>query len=181
MSPENNAVLARFVPHRGKLVVTFLGLVMFMAAAVYVVIAIGGPEKLRSEVGLWRLVLWAALIGCPVFAADTLARIVRRVPTVVATGEGLVLRSVLGFCAPIPWAEIGAFCAVVMGKKPYLAIYLDDPVGTFARLGIGARLMHAKSHASGVPNITFRAIHLGVSPAEAAEVLEGIRQGREVA
>ena len=94
MSPENNGVLARFVPHRGKLVATFLALVMFMAAAIYVMIDIG-PEALRNGSGLGRLVLWAALLGCPVFAADALARIVRRTPTVVAVEEGLVLRSVL--------------------------------------------------------------------------------------
>ncbi len=170
-------VLARFVPHRGKLVATFLGLVMFMAAAVYVMVAIG-PEELRKGSGFGRLVLWAVLVGCPVFAADVLARLVRRTPTVVAVEEGLVLRSVLGFSMPIPWREIGAFRPVIMGKKPYLAIYLDDPVGTFARLGTLTRLMHAKSHAAGVPNIVFRAIHLGVSPAEAAEVLERIRRER---
>ncbi len=170
-------ILARFVPHRGKLVVTFLGLAMFMAAAVYLMIAIG-PQALRNEAGLWRLALWAVLLGCPVFGADALARIVRRTPTVVAVGEGLVLRSVLGFTGPIPWREIGAFRPVIMGKKPYLAIYLDDPAGTFGRLGVLARLMHAKSHAAGVPNIVFRAIHLGVSPAEAAEVLERIRGER---
>jgi hypothetical protein len=178
VSPENNDVLARFVPDRGKLVVIFLGLVMFMAAAVYAMIAIG-PQQLRAEVGLWRLALWAVLIGCPIFAADTLARIIQRTPTVVATGEGMVFRSVLGFSAPIPWREISGFRPVIMGKKPYLAIYLDDPVRTFARLGVWTRLMHAKSHAAGVPNIVFRAIQLGVSPAEAAAVLEGIRLERE--
>ncbi len=177
MSPEKNRILARFVPQRVNLVVTFLGLVMFMAAAVYVMIEIG-PEQLRHEVGLWRLALWAVLVGCPAYAADTLARLVRRTPNVVATGKGLVFRSVLGFSAPIPWREIGAFRPAIMGKKPYLAIYLDDPVGTFARLGTWTRLMHAKSHAAGVPNIVFRAIHLGVSPAEAAEVLERIRVER---
>ncbi len=170
-------VLARYTPHRGKLVPMFLGLAMFMAAAVYLMIAIG-PQALRNEAGLWRLALWAVLILCPVFAADELARIVRRTPNVVATEEGLVFRSVLGYSEPIPWREIGAFSPVIMSKKPYLAIYLDDPVGTFARLGILARLMHAKSHAAGVPNIVFRAIHLGVSPADAAEVLEGIRGAR---
>jgi len=36
----------------------------------------------------------------------------------------------------------------------------------------------AKSHAENVPNITFRWLHLGVSPIEAAEVLEGIRAAR---
>ena len=169
-------VLARFMPHRSKLMVTFLGLVMFMAAAIYVMIAVG-PEALRNEAGLWRLALWAVLILCPVFAADTLARIVKRTPTVVATDEGLVLRSVLGFCQPIPWAEIAGFRPVIVGKKPYLAIYLDDPVGSFARLGTWTRLMHDKSHAAGAPNIVFRAIHLGVSPGEAAAALERI--GRE--
>ena len=178
MSPENNIVLARFVPERGKLVITFLGLLMFMVAAIYMMIAIG-PEELRNGSGFGRLALWAALVLCPVFAADTLARIVRRTPSVVATGEGLVFRSVLGFSAPIPWPEIAGFRPVIMGKKPYLAIYLDDPVRTFARLGVWTRLMHAKSHAAGVPNIVFREIHLGVSPAEAAAVLEGIRLERE--
>jgi hypothetical protein len=167
-------VLARFVPHRGKLVVTFIGLVMFFAAAVYAMLAIG-PEELRNGSGIGRLALWAALVGCPVFAADVLARILRRTPNVVATGEGLVFRSIAGFSEPIPWREISGFRSVIMGKKPYLAIYLDDPNGTFGRLGMWTRLMHAKSHAAGVPNIAFRAIHLGVSPAEAAEVLEGIR------
>ena len=69
--------MARFVPQRGKLVVTFLGLVMFMAAAVYVMIEIGS-EELRNEAGLWRLALWAVLVGCPAYAADTLARLAKQ-------------------------------------------------------------------------------------------------------
>ena len=112
-------------------------------------------------------------------AADMLARIIRRTPTVVAIDDGLVLRSALGFSAPIPWPEISGFRSMIMGKKPYLAVYLDNPNGTFGRMGAASRLMHAKSHAAGVPNIAFRAIHLGVSPAVAAAVLEGIRQGKE--
>jgi len=178
VSAGNNSVLARFVPERGKLLVTFLGLMMFMAAAVYVMVVIG-PEALRNGSGFGRLALWAVLLFCPIFAADTLARIVRRTPTLVATEQGLVLRSVLGFSAPVRWSEISVIMPVIMGKKPYLAIYLADPVGSFARMGTMTRLMHAKSHAAGVPNIAFRAIQLGVSPVEAAEVLEGIRGARE--
>jgi hypothetical protein len=167
-------VLASFGPGRGKLAVIFLGLVLFTVAAAYVLLTID-PSDLAQASSFMRLALWAVLVLCPVFAADTLARLVRRTPTVVATGEGLVFRSIIGFSAPIPWCEIGAFRPVIIGKKPWLAIYFDDPVGTFSRLGIWTRLMHAKSHAAGAPNITFRAISLGVSPAEAAAVLEGIR------
>jgi hypothetical protein len=168
-------VLARFAPRRAILVVTFLGLLLFTAAAAFVLLSLD-PADLEQASTFGRVALWAVLAGCPVFAADALARIVRRTPTVVATAEGLVLRSVLGFSAPIPWGEIGAIRAVIMGKKPWLAIYLDDPVGAFSRLGSVSRLMHAKSHAPGVPNIAFRAISLGVGPAEAAAVLEGIRR-----
>lgn len=170
-------VLARFGPKRGTQIVTLLGLVLFTVAAAYVLVTVE-PEALAQASTFMRLALWAVLVGCPVFAADTLARILRRTPTVVATVEGLVFRSIAGFSAPIPWGEIGAFRAVIMGKKPWLAIYLDDPVGTFSRMGTMTRLMHAKSHAAGTPNIAFRAISLGVSPAEAAAVLEGIREKR---
>jgi hypothetical protein len=173
-------VLARFVPERGKLVVSFIGLLMFFAAALWVMIEVG-PQRLRTEAGLWRLVLWAVLVGCPVLAADTLARILRRTPTVVAIEEGLVLRSILGFSPPIPWAEITEFRPVMMGKKPFLGIFLADPVASFARMDFATRLMHAKSHAAGVPNIAFRAIHLGVGPVGAAEELEAIRQAQSAA
>ena len=119
-----------------------------------------------------------ALVACPVFAADMLARVIRRTPNLVAPGEGLVLRSILGFTPPIPWNRIAAIGPVVIGKKAYLGIYLDDPPETLAGLGIGMRLMHVRSHAAGVPNITLRAIHLGANPLEAAEVLERIRVER---
>ena len=178
MSPEKLVVLARFTPQRGKLVVMFLGLVLFTMVGAYVLLTID-PEELAQTSTLVRLTLWAVLAGCPVFAADMLARIVRRVPTVVATSEGLAFCSIAGFSEPIPWREISGFQPVVMGKKLYLGIYLDDPNGTLGRLGLWARLVHAKSHAAGVPNITFRAIHLGVSPVEAAVVLEGIREKAE--
>jgi hypothetical protein len=178
MNPEDNRVLASFAPHRGKLLVTFLGLVMFTAAGAYVLLAVE-PEQIRAALGVGefgRLALWAVLVLCPVFAVDALARIMRRTPNVVATGEGLAFRSIAGFSEPIPWREISGVRAVFISKKPYLAIYIDDPNGVFGRMGTWTRLMHAKSHAAGVPNITLRAIQLGVSPAEAAEVLEGIRE-----
>jgi len=171
-------VLARFVPHRGKLVATFLGLAMFMAAAIFVMIDIG-PEALRNGSGLGRLVLWAALLGCPVFAADALARIVRRTPTVVAVEEGLVLRSILGFSPVIPWKRIAAFQPVVISKKTYLGIYLDDPRETLAGFGTFMQMMHVKSLDKGAANIVFRAFQLGVAPEQAAEVLERIRAGKE--
>jgi len=170
-------VLASFVPERGTQVVMFLGLVLFTAAAAFVWLTVD-PMVLAQASTFIRLALRVVLVLCPVFAVDTLVRLVRRTPTVVATPEGLAFRSILGFSVPIPWCEIGAFRPVIMGKKPWLAIYLDDPAGTFSRLGTWTRLMHAKSHAAGVPNLAFRAISLGASPANAAAVLEGIRERR---
>jgi len=170
-----SVMLARFTPGRGKLLVTFLGLVMFTIAAAWVLLSLDAGAEGATYA---RLVLWAALVLCPVFAVDTLVRLIRHTPTIVATEQGLVFRSILGFSAPIPWAEIGGFRAVIMGKKPWLAIYLDNPLASFARMGLWTRLMHARSHSAGVPNIAFRAIDLGVSPAEAAEALERVRQGR---
>ena len=167
-------VLARFTPQRGKLVVMFLGLLMFTGFAAYILLE-AEPEAL----GLIRYAAWAAVVFCPVYAVDMAVRIVRRTPTVVATEQGLVLRSILGFSAPIPWAEIGEFRQVIMGKRPWLAVYLEDPRATFGRMDFGSRLMHARSHAAGVPNLTFRAIQLGVSPDEAAKELERIRKGRK--
>jgi hypothetical protein len=137
------------------------------------------PEELSQGPAFARQALWAVLVLCPVFAVDMAARIIRRTPNLVATEDGLVFRSILGFSPPIPWSEIAHIGPVVMGKKLYLGFHLEDPVATFARFGFGMRLMHAKSHAPGVPNITFRAIHLGVTPAEAAAVLEGMRRERD--
>lgn len=170
MSPTAPDILLRFVPDRGKLAVMCAGYVVFTAAAAFMLLA-AEPE----ELGLLRPALWIALVLCPVLAVDALARLIRRTPNLVATSQGLLLRSILGFSPTIPWAEIAGFAPVVMGKKPYLAILLADPVASFARLGLPTRLMHAKSHAAGVPNITFRAIELGTSPAQAAEQLEQIR------
>ncbi len=157
----------------------FFGLVMFTVAAAGALLT-ASPEDLRQGPAFGRQALWVVLVLCPVFAVDLAVRIIRRTPALVATGEGLVFRSILGFSPPIPWREISYIGPVVMGKKLYLGIHLKDPVATFARFGTGMRLMHAKSHAANVPNITFRAIHLGVNPPEAAVVLEGIRQGKEI-
>lgn len=170
-----SAVLARFTPGRGKRLIVFLGLVMFTGAAAWMLLAL---EPGAQAATLVRLALWAALVLCPVFAADTLARLIRHTPTIVATDRGLVFRTILGFSAPLPWAEIAGFRAVIMGKKPWLAIYLHDPLGSFGRMSLWTRLMLARSHSAGVPNITFRAIDLGVSPTEAAESLERLRAGR---
>ena len=170
-------VLARFTPNRGLLLGMFLGMVMFTVAAAGTVLTID-PEALRQGPPFGRQALWLVLLACPVFAADMLARLVRRTPNLVATEEGLVLRSILGFTPLIPWNRIAAFSPVVIGKKAFLGIYLDDPPETLAGLGVGMRLMHVRSHATEVPNITLRAHHLGANPVEAAEVLERIRVGR---
>ncbi len=170
-------VLARFVPSRGILLGMFLGLVMFTVAAAGTLLTVDA-EALSQGPAFGRQALWVVLVACPVFAADMLARLVRRTPNLVATEEGVVLRSILGFTPPIPWRLIAAFSPVVIGKKAFLGIYLDDPPATLAGFGIGMRLMHVRSHAVAVPNITLRAHHLGANPVEAAEVLERIRVER---
>ncbi len=173
-------ILARFVPHRVTLVVMCLGMVMFTVAAAGVLIGID-PESLRQGPTLIRLALWGALVLCPVVGADLLARLLRRTPTVVASEEGLVLRSTLGFTPPIPWREIVRFSPVSIGRKPYLGIYLDTPRETLGRFGTMMQLMHVRSHGTGAANIVFRAFQLGVAPEQAAEVLERIRRERESA
>ncbi|MFQ5565306.1 MAG: hypothetical protein ACE5EU_02985 [Paracoccaceae bacterium] len=170
-------VLARFTPHRGILAGMFLCLVMFTVAAAGTLLTVE-PEDLQHGPPFGRQALWVVLVACPVFAADTLARLIRRTPNLVATEEGLVLRSILGFTPPIPWSRIAAIGPVVIGKKLYLGINLDDPRRTLAGFGTGMRLMHVRSHAENVPNITLRAFHLGANPVEAAEVLERIRVAR---
>jgi hypothetical protein len=158
----------------------FLCLVMFTAAAAITLLTVP-PDQMAGQSWFGRLSLWLVLVFCPVYAADTLARLIRRTPTVVATEDGLVFRSLAGFSEPIPWDEIEAIGPAVTGKKLYLAIQLKNPRASFARLGIWGRLVFAKSHAQGAPNITFRWFHLGVNPIEAAEVLEKIRVGRSTA
>ncbi len=127
-------VLARFTPNRGILLGMFLGLVMFTVAAAGTLLTVD-PEELRQGPPFGRQALWVALVACPVFAADMLARLIRRTPNLVATKEGLVLRSILGFTPPIPWHRIAGFSPVVIGKKAFLGIYLDDPPETLAGLG----------------------------------------------
>ena len=175
---DASKMLARFVPYRSKLVVMFLGMVMFTVAAAGVLLTID-PEALSQAPTLIRLGLWGSLVLCPVFGADMLARLVRRTPTGVATEEGLVLRSTLGFTTPIPWREITAFRPVTIGRKPYLGIYLDDPRGTLGGFGTMMQMIHVKSHQTGAANIVFRSFQLGVTPEQAAEVLERIRAKRE--
>jgi hypothetical protein len=167
-------VLARFTPKRGIQIAILICLIMFAVAAAFVLLTVS-PEQMAGDSGLGRISLWLVVVFCPVYAVDTAARIIRRTPTVVATEEGLVFRSLAGFTEPIPWGEIEVIGPAVMGKKLYLAIQLKNPRASFARLGAWGRLVFAKSHAQGVPNITFRAIHLGVNPMEAAELLERIR------
>ena len=170
-------ILARFVPNRIMLVVMFLGMVMFTVTAGGLLLSVD-PEELRQGPTFIRLALWGALVLCPVFGADMLVRLVRRTPTVVATKEGLVLRSTLVFTPPIPWREIAAFRRVTIGRKPYLGIFLDDPRNTLAGLGTWMQMMHVRSHDTGVSNIVFRSFQLGVAPGVAAKVLERIRVER---
>ena len=177
MSEVKPEVLASFAPSRIKLVVTFLGLLLFTAAGAVVLLSLE-VEQLRQASTFGRAALWAVLVLCPVFAVDAMVRLIRRTPTLVATEEGLVIRSIIGFSAPIPWSEISGFEPVIMGKKPWLAVYLEDPNASFARLGIWTRLMHAKSHAKGVPNIAFRSIQLGAKPEEVAEKLKRISRNQ---
>jgi hypothetical protein len=122
-----------------------------------------------------RIGLWAAIVLCPAYAFDLWQRLRRGLPTVIATGEGLVFRSILGFTPAIPWAEIAAIGPMVLGKKLYLAVFLENPTVTLARFGTWTRLFHVRSHAPGEPNITLRGIHLGINAAEAAQTLERIR------
>lgn len=177
MSPPAPRILARFTPHRGLLTGMCLFLLLFAVAAALALVAFDA-DALPGNPLIARAVLWLVVVLCPVYAADMLARIIRRTPTLVATEEGLVMRSIAGFTAPIPWDEIAAIAPVEMSRKLHLAIQLKDPRASFARLGPWGRLVFAKSHAENVPNITFRAIQLGTNPIAAAETLEGLRRAR---
>ncbi len=125
-----------------------------------------------------RGALWAVAVLCPVYGAEIAVRVARGTPTLAATEEGLVMRSIFGASALVRWEDIARIAPVEMGRKPWLAVYLHDPVATLARLGLGARVVLAKSHAEGVPNFAFRSLQLGTSPERAAETLEPIRQAR---
>jgi len=116
-----NKVLARFTPKRGMQIGIFICLVMFAVAAAFTLLTVP-PEQMVGDFSFSRISLWLVVVLCPVYAVDTLARIIRRTPTVVATEAGLVFRSLASFTEPIPWDEIEAIGATVMGKKLYLAI-----------------------------------------------------------
>ena len=175
---DASKMLARFVPYRSKLVVMFLGMVMFTVAAAGVLLNID-PEALSPAPTLIRLWRWASLVLRSVFGSYSLALRGRRPPPVVPAAAGLVLRSTLGFTTPIPWREITSFRPVTIGRKPYLGIYLDDPRETLTGLGTWMQLMHVKSLKTGAANIVFRSFQLGVAPEKAADVLERIRAKRE--
>jgi hypothetical protein len=169
-------VLARFGPPRWILAISFLGLILFTLTAIAALLRLEAP---MDEMGVIRRVaLWAAIVFCPAYAVDTAIRFMRHTPTLVATEAGLVFRTILGFTPPIPWAEVEAIAPVVTGKKLYLAIYLADPVTSLGRLGGWTRLFLVRSHGAGEANIVFRRVSLGTNPAEAARVLEEMREAR---
>jgi len=171
-------VLASFAPKPWILVVTFLGLVLFTATAVIALTMLepvpGDDWALARRIGLW-----SAIVFCPAYAWDVWQRLRRKLPSLVATEEGLVFRSILGFTPTIPWSEIEAIGPVVLGKKAYLAVFLADPRRGLAEIGNWQRLMHVRSHSAGEPNITLRGIQIGMNVAEAAKVLERIRTRAE--
>ena len=170
--------LVRFVPVPGKMAVMAAGLAVFAALAAWTLFATSAEAWQTETGGIVRAALWVVALLCPLYAADLTVRLARAVPTLVATEDGLVLRAPLGFAPPIRWDEIAGIAAVEMGRKWWLAVYLRDPVATLGRLGLGVRLLHAKSHGPGVPNLAFRAIQLGARPEEAAKVLERLREER---
>lgn len=168
-------VLASFAPKPWILAVTFLGLVLFTATAV-IALTMLEPVPEDDWALARRIGLWAAIVFCPAYAWDVWQRLRRKLPTLVAIEEGLVFRSILGFTPAIPWSEIEAIGPVVVGKKAYLAVFLADPRRSLAGLGNWQRLMHVRSHAAGEPNITLRGIQIGMNVAEAAKMLEEIRE-----
>ena len=175
MTSLGTGELARFVPDRGKMLVMAAGLVVFAVLAAWGLAATpGGAEA----AGLVQAALWAVGVICPVYAAEITSRVARGTPTLVATEERLVLRTAFGVSASLGWREIKLIAAVEMGRKPWLALYLRDPLATLGRLGLAARIGLVRSHGSDVPNFAFRSIQLGARPEEAARVLEGIRHER---
>ncbi|MDH3669303.1 MAG: hypothetical protein OEN23_20505 [Paracoccaceae bacterium] len=166
-------ILARFVPHRGLTAGMFAGLVLFAIAAVLALMNADAAD-LGEGVTIVRISLWTIVVLCPVFAIDQFFRLVRGSPTLVATSDGIVMRSILGFTDPIPWAEIDEFAPVVISKKLCLGIFLTDPRRTLADYSMMMRFMHVRAHDPGEANIAYRWIHLGRSPVEAAEVLQPI-------
>lgn len=178
MSQEGVAELAGFAPARGKLTVLVAGLLAFAGLAGWV-LWITPAEAWAGEVpGILQVALWAAATLCPLCAADHAVRLLRHTPTLVATPEGLALRGAFGVAARLRWQEISLIAPVEMGRKVWLAVYLNQPHATLGHLGVWTRLILVKSHAEGEPNFALRAIQLGAAPEHAAEALERIRQGR---
>lgn len=170
--------LARFVPARGKLAVMVAGLGAFACLAAWLLWITPTEAWEGEEAVILHLALWAVVVLCPVYAVDLAIRLARGTPTLIATGEGLVLNAAFGLSAFVPWADIDTIAPVEMSRKLWLGIYLRHPVETLARLETVPHLMLVKSHAAGVPSFAYRAIRLGRSPADAAEQLERLRQGR---
>jgi hypothetical protein len=168
--------LARFVPARGKLAVMVAGLVVFTGLAAWLLRITPAEAWEGEEAVILRLALWAVVVLCPVYAVDLAIRLARGTPTLIATGEGLVLNAAFGVSTFVPWDDIEMIAPVEMSRKLWLGIYLRHPVETLAHLGTVPRLMLVKSHAEGVPSFAFRAIRLGRSPADAAELLERLRR-----
>ena len=146
------------------------GLVLFALAAVAALLS-ADPAQLGEGLSVARIGLWLVVVLCPVFAVDAVMRLFRRSPTLVATEEGVALRSILGYTEPIPWGDIQAFVPEVISKKLWLAIYLRDPGHTLADYSIVTRLLHVRTHDEDAPNITLRRFQLGANPVEAAQVL----------
>ena len=169
--------LATFGPRPWFLAVTLLGLVMFLLAALGALVQ-GPPAGEGRGVLLGRLVLWGVVVVTPLFILDTVRRLTRRLPTLVADEDGIRLRSVFGFTPVIRWEEIESIEPVVISKKLWTAIALRDPPATLARWGTLMRVIHVRSHAPGTANITLRGVQLGMNPAEAAEILERLRRER---
>ena len=163
-------VLARFVPQWWIQAGLAAGLVLFAAAAVTALLT-ADPAALGEGATVARVCLWLVVVLCPVFAVDAVARLIRRTPTLVATDEGVSMRSILGYTDPIPWGDIQAFVPEVISKKLWLAIYLRDPGHTLADYSILTRLLHVRTHDEDAPNITLRRYQLGMNPIEAVQLL----------
>ncbi len=164
--------LARFAPDRGMMLVMAAGLVVFSVLAGRALAA--GPWEVEGS-GILRAALWAVAVLCPIGAAEMAVRVARGTPTLAATREGLVLRSLFGASASLRWDEVALVAPVEMGRKFWLAIYLHEPRAVLGRLNLMARVVLVRSHGEGVPNFAFRYYHLGTTPETAAEALEAIR------
>jgi len=166
-------VLARFAPKAYIQAGMAAGLALFSAAAVTALLT-ADPATLGEGLTVPRISLWLVVVLCPVFAADAVIRLVRGTPSLVATEEGVLLRSILGYTEPIAWHEIKAFVPEVISKKLWLAIYLCDAGETLAGYSVITRLLHVRSHDEDAPNITLRRYQLGMDPAEAAQLMNDL-------